>query len=112
MSPPCEDEEDRLEGVVAIASIAQDALARSVSDLVQRGDSLKLSRSEIFAHIWRAAHAAAGITEPRRVFASERRVTPVPFLDEPWYCCAEPMDNQFVSIGALKEVVPKADQFV
>ena len=28
---------------------------------------------------------------------------PVPFLDEPWYCCAEPMDQQFVSIGEVNE---------
>jgi len=26
----------------------------------------------------------------------------VPYLDEPWYCCAEPMDDQFVSIGKSK----------
>ena len=37
---------------------------------------------------------------------------PVPYLDEPWYCCAEPMDVQFVSIGAPKEAVAKADQYV
>jgi len=37
---------------------------------------------------------------------------PVPFLDEPWYCCAEPMDAQFVSIGTGKETVAKADQYV
>jgi len=36
----------------------------------------------------------------------------VPYLDEPWYCCAEPMDDQFVSIGRAKETVAKADQFV
>jgi hypothetical protein len=36
----------------------------------------------------------------------------VPYLDEPWYCCAEPMSDQFVSIGKAKEPVAKADQFV
>ncbi|MGH9594983.1 MAG: radical SAM protein, partial [Bryobacteraceae bacterium] len=40
-----------------------DALCRSVSDLVQRGEKLKLSRTEIFSHIRRAARAAAGIAE-------------------------------------------------
>ena len=40
-----------------------DALARAISELVQRGDSLKLSRTEIFSHIRRAARAAAGIKE-------------------------------------------------
>jgi hypothetical protein len=43
---------------------------------------------------------------------SQSKGAPVPFLDEPWYCCAEPMNDQFVSIGKVKEVVAKADQFV
>jgi hypothetical protein len=88
-----------------------DALCREVSNLVQRGDSLKLSRTEIFSHIRRAARASAGIRAP---LDSERSTAPVrvPFLDEPWYCCAEPMDRQFVSIGKATPDFAKADQFV
>jgi radical SAM superfamily enzyme YgiQ (UPF0313 family) len=89
-----------------------DALAREISQLVQRGDSLKLSRTEIFSHIRRAANAAAGNRAPNGVALSATKCTPVPYLDEPWYCCAEPMDVQFVSIGQVKETVAKADQFV
>ncbi len=89
-----------------------DALCKTISDLVQRGDSLKLSRTEIFSHIWRAAHAAAGITAARAARLSTAQPIAVPFLDEPWYCCAEPMDQQFVSIGKVKQEVPKADQYV
>jgi radical SAM superfamily enzyme YgiQ (UPF0313 family) len=89
-----------------------DALARDISQLVQRGDSLKLSRTEIFSHIRRAAHAAAGNRAPNGAMHSARKSVPVPYLDEPWYCCAEPMDVQFVSIGKVKETVAKADQFV
>jgi radical SAM superfamily enzyme YgiQ (UPF0313 family) len=89
-----------------------DALAREISQLVQRGDSLKLSRTEIFSHIRRAAHAAAGNRAPNGVAISATMSAPVPYLDEPWYCCAEPMDDQFVSIGKVKETVAKADQFV
>jgi len=89
-----------------------DALARAISDLVQRGDSLKLSRTEIFAHIRRAAHRAAGIAEPRETESPAIKPTPVPFLDEPWYCCAEPMDQQFVSIGKVNDGPAKADQYV
>ena len=50
-----------------------DALAREISQLVQRGDSLKLSRTEIFSHIRRAAHAAAGNSraESHRPFRHE-----------------------------------------
>ena len=89
-----------------------DALAREISQLVQRGDSLKLSRTEIFSHIRRAANAAAGNRAPNGIVFSATKSAPVPYLDEPWYCCAEPMDDQFVSIGKVKEIVAKADQFV
>jgi radical SAM superfamily enzyme YgiQ (UPF0313 family) len=89
-----------------------DALAREISQLVQRGDSLKLSRTEIFSHIRRAANAAAGNRAPNYIAPSAMNSAPVPYLDEPWYCCAEPMDVQFVSIGKSKETVAKADQFV
>jgi radical SAM superfamily enzyme YgiQ (UPF0313 family) len=89
-----------------------DALAREISQLAQRGDSLKLSRTEIFSHIRRAAHAAAGIRGTNGSATTVMKSPPVPYLDEPWYCCAEPMDVQFVSIGKVKETVAKADQYV
>ena len=89
-----------------------DALAREISQLVQRGDRLKLSRTEIFGHIRRAANAAAGNRTPIAVAHSLPKSAPVPYLDEPWYCCAEPMDVQFVSIGKVQETLAKADQFV
>jgi radical SAM superfamily enzyme YgiQ (UPF0313 family) len=89
-----------------------DALAREISQIAQRGDGLKLSRTEIFAHIRRAAHAAAGSRAPQGIAAPAVKRAPVPYLDEPWYCCAEPMDVQFVSIGTPKEIVAKADQYV
>ena len=89
-----------------------DSLCREISDLVQRGEKLKLSRTEIISQIKRAAHGAAGKHETPGVPHSQSKGTPVPFLDEPWYCCAEPMNDQFVSIGKVKEVMVKADQFV
>ena len=89
-----------------------DALAREISGIVQRGDVLKLSRTEIFSHIRRAAHASAGNGVQASTAPFTRKAAPVPYLDEPWYCCAEPMDVQFVSIGKPKEIVAKADQYV
>jgi radical SAM superfamily enzyme YgiQ (UPF0313 family) len=89
-----------------------DALAREISQLVQRGDSLKISRTEIFSHIRRAANAAAGNRAPNGDSISAMKGAPVPYLDEPWYCCAEPMDDRFVSIGKAQGTVAKADQFV
>jgi radical SAM superfamily enzyme YgiQ (UPF0313 family) len=89
-----------------------DALAREVSQLVQRGDGLKLSRTEIFSHIRRAAYAAGGRKAANGNAHPVRQGAAVPYLDEPWYCCAEPMDVQLVSIGKVKDTVAKADQFV
>jgi hypothetical protein len=89
-----------------------DALAREISQIAERGENLKLSRTEIFSHIRRAARTAAGNRDAGSMPLAVTPRTPVPFLDEPWYCCAEPMDNQFVSIGKVKEPVAKADQFV
>ncbi len=89
-----------------------DALCREISELVQRGEKRKLSRTEIFSHIRRAARAAAGNGESGVFPSSQAKGTPVPFLNEPWYCCAEPMNDQFVSIEKVKELVSKADQFV
>jgi hypothetical protein len=89
-----------------------DTLCREISDLVERGEKRKLSRTEIFEHIRRAARAAWGNGELLATSPSQAKRTPVPFLDEPWYCCAEPMNDQFVSIGKVKEGVAKADQFV
>jgi radical SAM superfamily enzyme YgiQ (UPF0313 family) len=89
-----------------------DTLCREISDMVQRGEKLKLSRTQIFSHIRRAAYAAAGKREMPGIPPSQSKGTPVPFLDEPWYCCAEPMNDQFVSVGKVKEPVAKADQFV
>lgn len=89
-----------------------DALAREISGLVQRGESLKLSRTEIFSHIRRAACAAAPRRSQNGNVAPIAKNAPVPYLNEPWYCCAEPMDDQFVSIGGANDCVAKADQFV
>src|SRR5467141_2707411 len=63
-----------------------DALCREISELVQRGEKLKLTRTEIFSHIRRAARAAAGQGELPSIPNSMAKSTPVPFLDEPWYC--------------------------
>jgi len=89
-----------------------DALCRTISELVQRGESLKMSRTEIFSHIRRAARAVAGDRDTGGGMPPREKRTPVPFLDEPWYCCAEPMEQQFVSLGKVKQAVAKADQFV
>jgi hypothetical protein len=74
-----------------------DALGETVQAIAADADRKKQSRSQAFARIWHAAHLAAGVAVPELRSTTPR---PVPFLSEPWYCCAEPTKDQFVSIGA------------
>ncbi|MGB8457906.1 MAG: hypothetical protein WCE50_09310, partial [Candidatus Acidiferrum sp.] len=58
------------------------------------------SRSIVFERVWKAAHAAAGLDAPI-MQAPRTPAAAIPFLSEPWYCCAEPTREQFVSIGQV-----------
>jgi radical SAM superfamily enzyme YgiQ (UPF0313 family) len=75
-----------------------DRLSETVQAIAADADSKKQSRSEAFARIWAAAHEAAGVVAPSLKLDGGRAV---PFLSEPWYCCAEPTKAQLVSIGAV-----------
>jgi radical SAM superfamily enzyme YgiQ (UPF0313 family) len=101
-----------------------DALSVAVQDIAAHADAQKLSRTVAFSLIWQAAHAAASRIAPNLDLPRERKA--VPFLSEPWYCCAEPTPAQFLSIGAagtlpaacapakvaVKHPAISADQFV
>ncbi len=67
-----------------------DALHHDVSAIV--GRRLTSDRHEAFAAISRLAHERAGLPSPPHVDPTAR--DPVPHLDEPWYCCAEPNPEQ------------------
>jgi radical SAM superfamily enzyme YgiQ (UPF0313 family) len=75
-----------------------DRLSEAVQAIAADADAKKLSRSEAFGRIWEAAHAAAGVVALELKLGEGRAV---PFLSEPWYCCAEPTKEQLVSIGAV-----------
>jgi radical SAM superfamily enzyme YgiQ (UPF0313 family) len=98
-----------------------DKLSEMVQLIAADADRKKQSRSEAFARIWTAAHAAAGAAhaavEIEAPKLARQSGVPVPFLSEPWYCCAEPTKEQLVSIGSVtkKPAEPatvKADGFV
>lgn len=75
-----------------------DALCEAVQAVAAVGERNKESRTAIFERIWKLAHSAAGLEAP--VLASSNSPA-VPFLSEPWYCCAEPTREQLVSIGQV-----------
>ncbi|MHB8500401.1 MAG: CUAEP/CCAEP-tail radical SAM (seleno)protein [Candidatus Acidiferrales bacterium] len=92
-----------------------DALSESVQDIAAEGDRRKESRTVVFERIWKAAHAAAGFDAPI-IQASRTPAAAIPFLSEPWYCCAEPTREQFVSIGQVakkfEEPIPVTGSYV
>jgi len=92
-----------------------DALSETVQDIAASAERQKESRPVTFERIWQAAHGAAGLTAPQ-IKISPHSHGGIPFLSEPWYCCAEPTRDQLVSIGArkplVKNAVASADGFV
>jgi len=93
-----------------------DLLSETVQSIAAEADRKKESRGVAFARIWEAAHLAPGIDAPALRLREGRGV---PFLSEPWYCCAEPTRDQLVAIGgaaaapaAAAEKVVAADGFV
>jgi len=72
-----------------------DALQREVMALAAQGEKDGLPRRAIFQSIWEAAHRAAGLSAPS--LAGRELGQPVPHLSEPWYCCAEPTEQQLQS---------------
>jgi radical SAM superfamily enzyme YgiQ (UPF0313 family) len=92
-----------------------DALGETVQNIAAAAELQKESRAATFERIWKAAHAAAGLPSPQINLAAQPQAR-IPFLSEPWYCCAEPTRDQLVSIGApkplAKNAVASADGFV
>jgi hypothetical protein len=92
-----------------------DALSETVQAIAADGDRRKESRTVVFERIWKAACAAAGLDAPG-LQSARAPAAVVPFLSEPWYCCAEPTREQFVSIGQvakkLEEPIPAAATYV
>ena len=71
-----------------------DRLQQDLQAQVARGEQQGLSRREVFARIWRMAHQAAA--RPAPPLAGDLGAT-IPRLPEPWYCCAEPTEQQLQS---------------
>ena len=92
-----------------------DALSETVQEIAAAAERQKESRPAAFERIWKAAHAAAGRVSPA-IAAADQAEAGVPYLSEPWYCCAEPTRDQLVSIGGVqpraKNIGTTADGFV
>jgi hypothetical protein len=82
-------------------------LSETVQSIAAEADRKKESRGVAFGRIWEAAHLAAGIDAPALGVAEARGV---PFLSEPWYCCAEPTRDQLVAIGGTAAAAPESEK--
>src|SRR5437879_10627191 len=83
-----------------------DTLSETIQEIAAAAERQKECRPATVAGIWTAAHRAARRPAPEsNISQSQARV---PFLSEPWYCCAEPTRDQLVAIGAQKPPVNKA----
>jgi len=71
-----------------------DALQRQIMAWVAESEAKNRSRRQIFTRIYELAHAAAGRTAES---LPPDLGQPIPRLSEPWYCCAEPTDQQLQS---------------
>jgi len=71
-----------------------DALQQEVAAIV--GRRLTSHRREAFAAISALAHERAGIAFRGLACTSSSRA--VPYVDEPWYCCAEPNPEQLTLV--------------
>ena len=91
-----------------------DALSETIQEIAAAADRDKVSRAAVFERIWMLAHRVAGMEPPPLSRAESARA--VPFLSEPWYCCAEPTADQLISIRRPKPLVSNStvlpDSFV
>jgi len=71
-----------------------DALQHDIAAIV--GRQLTSNRREAFEAISELAHTRAAVPRPKAVVSS--RSTPIPYMDEPWYCCAEPNPEQLTLV--------------
>ena len=92
-----------------------DELGETVQSIAAAADREKASRTAAFERVWAAAHRAAEIDAPP-VPVGAGGIRAVPFLSEPWYCCAEPTKDQLIAIGRPQSDASKpavsADSFV
>jgi radical SAM superfamily enzyme YgiQ (UPF0313 family) len=68
-----------------------DALQQTIADLAARGGA---SRVETYEAIRAAAAEAASLTLTPTARVDRHARPRVPYLTEPWYCCAEPTEGQ------------------
>jgi radical SAM superfamily enzyme YgiQ (UPF0313 family) len=71
-----------------------DRLQQDIQHLVSEAEPRR-ERRDVFAAIWLMAHEAAG--RPASAISTAKG-SAIPRLSEPWYCCAEPTEQQLQAV--------------
>src|SRR5438445_469659 len=82
-----------------------------VQELATAGDRLKRSRTNTFMRIWRAASELAGDNAASGDAVPKASTRTIPHFTEPWYCCAEPTQDQFVAFSSDVRPQTQSDTF-
>ena len=91
---------------------AMDRLCEELQDIVAESDKLKRSRAVTFEKMWQTVSRFANRDfDMKRERSLSQRIA-VPYMNEPWYCCAEPTRDQLVPIVKAKEAVRQAETFL
>ena len=88
-----------------------DVLSQRVQELANTGDRLKRTRTDTFTGIWRAANELIGENGGSGDALAKASPRKIPHFTEPWYCCAEPTQDQFVAIRSDLRPQTQADTF-
>ena len=89
-----------------------DQLCEELQEIVAASDKAGASRSATFEKMYRAVGRKTQRDLPLKTPPHLAPPVTVPYLNEAWYCCAEPTRDQFVSIAGAKDAVRKAETFL
>ncbi len=76
-------------------------LYRSVQDAIREGIKKGESRQTIFDRLLAVAAKASGAAIAAPALAPSLRPA-IPYLTEPWYCCAEPTSDELAAVSATE----------
>jgi radical SAM superfamily enzyme YgiQ (UPF0313 family) len=91
---------------------AIDRLCEELQDIVAGSDKQNRGRAATFETMWQAVARTANQNVAERVPRVVASKTAVPYMNEPWYCCAEPTRDQLVPIAKAKDAVRQAETFL
>ena len=79
-----------------------DELQKAIQNWAMTVENQNLERQKAFKGIWSIAHQDVKTSMPELIQYPGRKV---PQMSEPWYCCAEPTENQRLHTAAAQSAI-------